>query len=411
MSADGSIPSQKRPSLSLRKKLVFAAIPVILIYLVGEGIATGIARATWKDTTIWLDEDSGRTIQFDPILGYRLTGTTSRSLRATDGRLEYVGVHRGNCQGFPDRDDFGPKRTRAGVPRIAVFGDSFTDGQFLGQNWPDRAEDLARGAGASVEFLNLAQAGHGLANWWSILTKLIVAEEYEIDGVIFVVYASDLSRKYTVSDCREGNHPLFGRSPGWAPETFPDTLDKARPFLKVQEHVYIVGPEEFERAIQGHWPPSVPRPFRLFIMNRICRRIALNWPWRGPDTPPKPDHFGRDRLIADIRRVLAERRLPALVVHLPDRAELVDKGRSPEAMRRESQDFARAIGARFLDGGRIFEGLTRAEIWALFMPHDGHWNQAGSNRFAQFLLRNLDGLVPSESSQRLAKTNGLNSGL
>jgi hypothetical protein len=246
------------PMLSRRKRLVFAAIMVVASYIVVEGIATAVAWSLRWDTTLWLYEDSGRTVQFDPIRGYRLTRTPSRFLRATDGRLEYVGTIRGNSQGFPDRDDFGPKRTTEGVPRIAVFGDSFTDGQNLGQNWPDRAEDLAREAGKPVELLNFALSGAGLANWWSILTKLVVAEDYEIDGLIFVVFAGDLRRNFTVSDHRS-RAPLFGRAPSWDPNTYPASLDAARSFLNEQDFA-ILSPAEFERAVQGQWPRGVSRP-------------------------------------------------------------------------------------------------------------------------------------------------------
>jgi hypothetical protein len=379
--------------LSWKKRLAFVAIPIVLTYLVVETIATAVAWASRWDTTLWLYEGSGRTLRFDPIRGYRLTGTPSRFLRATDGRLEYVGTIRGNSRGFPDRDDFGPKRTSDGVPRIAVFGDSFTDGQYLGQNWPDRAEDLSREADAPVEFLNFALSGYGLANWWSVLTKLVVAEGYELDGVVFAVFAGDLRRKFTASDHRDGAHPLFGRAPDWDPATYPATLDAARSFLKEQDAVFILEPEDFERALQGRWPRGVPRPIRPFILSRLWQRVALAR-GRKSEEPPKGDEAGRDRLIADIRRVLDGRRLPVLVVHIPDRAELVDPGRSPEAFRRETEAFAQSIGARFLDGGRIFEGMTRGEIRGLFLPHDGHWNQAGSDRFADFLLRHLDALLP-----------------
>ncbi|HEX3872875.1 MAG TPA: SGNH/GDSL hydrolase family protein, partial [Solirubrobacteraceae bacterium] len=375
------------------KKLAFAAITTVAIYVVVEGVVTAVAWSLRWGTTLWLYEDSGRTVRFDPIRGYRLTRTPSRFLRATDGRLEYIATIRGNSQGFPDRDDFGPRRTSAGVPRLAVFGDSFTEGQYLGQSWPDRAEDLAREAGQPVELLNFALGGAGLANWWSVLTKLVVAENYEIDGVLFVVFAGDLRREFTVSDHQGRVRPLFGRTPSWDPATYPTSLDAARSFLKEQDFA-ILSPAEFERAVQGHWPRGVSRPVQPYILTHIWRRVVLNWPGRAPGAPPPPDESGRDRLIADIRRVLEERHLPALVVHIPDRAELIDVGRSPEAMRRESRAFAEAIGARFLDGGLIFEGLSRAEIRGLFFPHDGHWNQAGSDRFAAFLLRTADGLVP-----------------
>jgi hypothetical protein len=147
--------------LSLKKKLTFAFATFFCFYVVLEVIASTVAWVSWWDTSLWLFEDSGRTLRFDPIHGYRLTGTPSRFLRKTNGLLEYVGTVRGNSEGFADRDDFGPKRSRAGVPRIAVFGDSFTAGQNLGQNWPDRAEDVARERGRPVELLNFAVSGGG----------------------------------------------------------------------------------------------------------------------------------------------------------------------------------------------------------------------------------------------------------
>jgi hypothetical protein len=99
-------------------------------------------------------------------------------------------------------------------------------------------------------------------------------------------------------------------------------------------------------------------------------------------------------LISEIGRTLAARRLPVLVIHIPDRPGLLD----PDGARwqkREAEEFARAIGAKFLDGGRLFEGLSTAEIKGLFLPHDGHWNQAGSDQFAEFVARNLDLLLPA----------------
>ena len=377
-------------SLSLKKRLIFSSIVLFIFYATLETIATAAAWLSWRDTSFWLFEDSGRTWQFDPVRGYRLTTTPSRFLRATDGRLEYVGVARGNAQGFADRDDFTPRRTRPGVRRIAVFGDSFTAEEHLGQNWPDRAEDLARDRGEPVELLNFAVSGAGLANWWSVLTKLVAAEDYDLDGVVFAVFGGDLRRKFTVWDHRGGDHPLFGRAPDWAPSTYPATLDEALPFLKPHPG-HILSPEAFERALQGHWPRAVPHRLRPFLLT-LARRAFRHQPDEGTaegDDDPDP---ARDRLVADIARYLVDRRIPALVVHIPDRSSLLDPARAPSWPRREAEDFARSLGAAFLDGGDAFAGLRLPEIRALFLPHDGHWNQAGSDRFAGFLLKSLDRL-------------------
>ena len=379
-------------SLSLKKRLFFTSLTLLAFYLTLETIASAAAWLSWRDTSFWLFEDSGRTWQFDPVRGYRLTATPSRFLRATDGRFEYVGVARGNAQGFADRDDFTPKRGRPGVRRVAVFGDSFTAEEHLGQNWPDRAEDLARGRGEPVELLNFAVSGAGLANWWSVLTKLVAAEDYELDGVVFAVFGGDLRRKFTVWDHRGGDHPLFGRAPAWDPSTYPTTLDEARPFLKPHPG-HILAPEAFERALQGRWPRVVPHRLRPFRLTRARRAFRPQTDEGQPEGDDDPDP-ARDRLVADIARFLADRRIPALVVHIPDRSSLLDPAHAPSWPRREAEDFARAIGASFLDGGAAFAGLRPSEIRAQFLPHDGHWGQAGSDRFAAFLLDHLDRLQP-----------------
>ncbi len=295
----------------------------------------------------------------------------------------------GNAQrDSADRDDFTIKRTRPGIRRIAVFGDSFTAGEHLGQNWPDRAEDLARERGESVELLDFAVSGAGLANWWSVLTRLVAAEDYELDGVVFAVFGGDLRRKFTVWDHRLGDHPFFGRAPLWDPATYPKTLDEARPFLAPHPG-YVLGREAFERALQGHWPREVPRPLRPFLLTRAWHAFRTHADEGQPEGLDDRDP-AREQLIAEFARVLADRKLPALVVHIPDRASLLDPAHAPSWPRRESEEFARAIGAAFLDGGEALAGLQPSEIRAQFLPRDGHWNQAGSDRFAAFMLRTLD---------------------
>jgi hypothetical protein len=73
------------------------------------------------------------------------------------------------------------------VRRVAVFGDSFSAGQQSAVNWPDRAEDITRDTGTRVQFLNFSMDGAGLANWWSVLTKLVDRDNYDLDAVVFAV--------------------------------------------------------------------------------------------------------------------------------------------------------------------------------------------------------------------------------
>ena len=385
-------------SLSLKKRLIFSSVVLFTFYAVLETLATTAAWLTWRDTSFWLFEDSGRTWRFDPVRGYRLTSTPSRFLRATDGRFEYVGVARGNAQGFADRDDFTAKRGRGGIKRIAVFGDSFTAEEHLGQNWPDRAEDLARDRGEPVELLNFAVSGAGLANWWSVLTRLVAADDYELDGVVFAVFGGDLRRKFTVWDHRDSDHPLFGRAPAWDPSTYPKTLDEARPFLRPHPG-HILSREAFERTLQGHWPRAEPRRLRPVpphprppgLPARPGRRAT-----RGRRRPRPHARPPRRRHRACPRRPPS----PGPGGPHPRPIEPPRPGPRPSWPRGESEDFARALGAAFLDGADAFAGLRPSEVRAEFLPHDGHWNQSGSDRFAGFLLPHLDRLATGPPRSR-----------
>jgi hypothetical protein len=305
-------------------------------------------------------------------------------MRITEGRVEYVGVSRGNNQGFPDRDDFGPQRQTTGARRFAVFGDSFTAAQHLGQNWADRVEDLAHSRGEALELLNFSIDGGGLANWWSILRRIIEVEGYKLDGVIFAVYGDDLHRTFFICDDRGAKHHRYGYWPGWNPVSFPETLSEAERCMRPNPDSYILSPEDFERTLQGRWPASArlrPRPILLTLGLRIIRTVYS--PNRRPGSLLADPH--RQAMIAEIAHFLVSRNLSTIVVHIPDRDELLNRQVSTPEDLIETKAFAMNVDATYLDGSRPFQSLSRTEILAQYLPHDAHWNQAGSNRFARFM--------------------------
>src|SRR5262245_58889199 len=179
------------PHLCWKKRLVLIVILVVVPYTIVETVASCYAWVTWWDQSFVLVEDTG-TFTFDPVCGYRVGSAPFRVVRITNGQLEFVGLRLGNAQGFCSWYDFGPERPPGYRSRIAVFGDSFTDAYYLAQSWPDRVEHLARVRGEPIQLLNFAQFGAGLANWWSIIKRYLDADRYQIDGVIFAVWESDL---------------------------------------------------------------------------------------------------------------------------------------------------------------------------------------------------------------------------
>ena len=384
-----------------QKKLLFLFVLVLVPYLVIETIVSALGWFSWWGSSILILEDTKRTVQFDPIRGYRVLSTPARSARITDGEIEFVGTLRGNAQGFAGWQDIGPKREKPFVRRVAIFGDSFTDGHYLGQCWPDRAQDLTRQQGVPVQFLNFAQTGAGLANWWSVLTKIVEAENYEIDGVVFAVWETDLRRRFTMWTPPQSRDScprmLFGRCTSWDPQTYPATLDEAHPFLKDEDR-YLLSSEDFERALQGQWPPSIPRSFQPVLAGKVWHFVSSHLgPKRSP--PPRGDDDGYAKLVDDIRRYLDRKHLAVLVAHLPMRENLFVKNQVATVHFEETRAFAQALGAKFLDASKLFDGMNRQEIRGFFLPHDGHWNQKGSDRFAELVVEHLDVFgVPGRSA-------------
>jgi hypothetical protein len=300
--------------------------------------------------------------------------------------LEYAGHARGNNQGFPDRDDFGPERSVLGRRRLAVFGDSFTAGQFLKIDWPDRVEDLTRQTSVPLELLSFAIDGGGLANWWSVLTRIVQAEKYQIDGVVFAVFSGDLRRGFSITEYRGYTHPMFARVPSFNPRNFPPTPEQAEVYYEPWEAT-IVGEEEFDAFLAGRWRPRPPVPFVAGLLWQNVLHPAFRRTEMSLRGIVEIESEWRAR-IEDIRRVLEAMNVPALVVYIPTRERLIEQGASVE-IDQDTRDFAKWIGAECVNGASAFDGRTPAQIRADWLPYDGHWGQGGSDRFAQFMVGTL----------------------
>lgn len=373
--------------------MAFVSILIVLPYLIFEVSVSllyvkGIIE---PPSSFWIFEETGKTIQFDPIRGYKLTSIPSRHARITNGVIEYEGVFHGNSQGFPDRDDFSPVRGNATSFRIAVFGDSLTAGLHLKKNWPDAVEDLSRQKGVPIELLNFSVDGGGLANWWSIVTRIIQNEDYEIDSILFAVLGDNLRRGFTISEHRGYQRHMFARMSSWDPEQWPKTLEEARPHLRARSG-YIVSSVDFEQALKSKRYLGEQRNWYPYIAKKIVKKgIKLcNFFFKSSSSsksssPSKSSELfepARINLIKQIAHFAQTKALPVLVVEIPSRSKLIQRFPNNE----ETLQFASILNANFVDGSKAFIGLTEKEIRANWLPYDGHWGQSGSNRFAAFMF-------------------------
>lgn len=388
---------------------------LLVSYGAAEGILTAFyLRGDVEPQSIWVHAIEGRdsAVQFDPVLGYRLgTDSTRMMIIGSDGTVEAEGVFRGNNVGAPDNDDFVAQRGTDKRKRFVVFGDSFTSGLYMERSWPDVAEELSQQQGTPVELLNFSIDGGGLANWQQVLTRIIVAENYEIDGVVFAVFGTDLNRPFTFWDqVVPGNNRqmLLGRLTGFDRRGH-DQAQRQRGFerdhLQPLETWQVVSPQVFDDYLTGQRRPSLSRPFRFYLADK-CRTLIDGFLQRPDDSRllleslrhlPDAELFFHDRrqVVTQIEQSLQKTRLPALVVHIPYREVLLSRaGISSETTEFyleavgelwETQAFARLIHADFVDGSEAFKGCSVEEIRGCWLPQDGHWNQDGAERFARYL--------------------------
>lgn len=351
-----------------------------------------------------IGDNFDHALRFDVIRGRWIESVENRVALFYYGTREYVATPRGNAQGFSDRDDFSAVRSEPSRRRVGLFGDSFSAGTYLELNWPDRVEDLAKGGPAPLEVLNFSQDAGGLANWWSVLTRLVEPEDYELDAAVFASYPGDLQRNFSFADGRGPARVLLGNAASWDPETWPASDVEARSQMTASPLMIQVAKPEFDAAVRGEWLPAVetrlepklPIAIRLlkpalrmkFLEGRALVGLAR---FRGFDP-------GRERLIREMRQLLDRRRLPALVVFVPSRPHLLGSASDRQAFE-ETQAFASLLGAEFVDGSHAFAGFDSDAVQAHWLRYDNHWNQRGSDRFAQFMVEKLSAWPPETNEQ------------
>ncbi|MCP4814117.1 MAG: hypothetical protein GY888_16545 [Planctomycetaceae bacterium] len=393
--------NKKRRPLTRKKKLLFSSFTLLLSYSFAELVLTslymqGTLLPIPTSTVVLEQAEQGASRRYDPIRGCLLAQHPNRvAIVASNGLIETEGIVKGNNRGFPDRDDFQLKRGKTPTRRYAILGDSMTSAQFLQRNWPDMVEDLASGEAISLKLYNFSVFGAGLDNWRSILLDHVEAEGYELDGVIFAVCCDDLHRGFTFWDDSQVQTDEQGRQ--WGSygrmlyrdkRLIPANLEEAAPFL-LPINWRLLPHDQFEQVLAGKKRLSVDRKFKLYLTSRCVGGLAHLFgielsptPVLPPITPaclPSMDEIGT---------FLRRHKLPYMVVQLPMRYELLNRLKDAETVGIPEQtlQFAMRINAGVADGSEAFMGLDEAGIRDCWLPIDGHWNQAGSDRFARYMV-------------------------
>jgi hypothetical protein len=393
--------NKKRRPLTRKKKLLFSSFTLLLSYSFAELVLTslymqGTLLPIPKSTVVLEQAEQGASRRYDPVRGCLLAQHPSRvAIVASNGLIETEGIVKGNNRGFPDRDDFQLKRGKTPTRRYAILGDSMTSAQFLQRNWPDMVEDLASGEAISLKLYNFSVFGAGLDNWRSILLDHVGTEGYELDGVIFAVCCDDLHRGFTFWDDSQVQTDEQGRQWGSYGRmlsrnklVIPANLEQASLFL-LPINWRLLPHDQFEQVLAGKKRLSVDRKLKLYLTSRCVGGLAHLF---GTELNPTPVFPPIDPAclpsMDEIGTFLRRHKLPCMVVQLPLCHELINRLKDTETagIPEQTLQFAMRIDAGVADGSEAFMGLDEAGIRDCWLPIDGHWNQAGSDRFARYMV-------------------------
>ncbi len=356
-------------------------------------------------TSVFILENAGKTLHFDPIKGLSLTTIPTRFARITRGKIEFIGTQEGNAQGFPDRDDFTSQRPTPETRRYAVFGDSFSAGQYISRNWPDRVEDFFTAQDQSVQLLNFSGSGWGLGNWANIIQHELDNQKLHLDGSIFAIWHSDLSRRFYFTDLRNRDRYFWSRARDWDPDSYPKSLEEANEILdEVNPWGYlIVSTEEFNEILKGK--PVGDRIWKFELTNSLIsisssayqdlrKMITTRGQNRNKDFKTtrfvKAPSANKKKLYDVVKSFAQRNELPILVVYIWRKEALFDgEDKWDIRYKQQCQYFADYLGADFIDGEPPFKGLARTQLQKLWLPNDGHWGQGGSDVFAGYMMEQI----------------------
>lgn len=352
---------------------------------------------------------------FDIVRGYRRMSGENRVVRVVKDTIVFDQTFDVNNEQFISSIDYKYKRDSDNTFRFVVFGDSFTDADYMPVPWPARLNahfsNLSSNELKGVEFYSFAVNGAGLSNWHSIFFNEVVLK-YDFDAIIIASYGDNLARPFSILDY-ENDKSLIGRF-GKPPRSIDEYLSSYKPRL---EHHYaqVWSGEAIDTLIESYekgvrWVRPALTWRLLDLVDQQIKRISEEVETRDPagSQALKSDgitysieEFESSYGVGQIGQLWSmidyakARSIPVVLAAVPSRDRLISWLSShesrPPSHQIEIKSIAQHLDLLFFDGYRPFSGLPAKAIQERFwLTYDGHWNQAGSDRFADAMTTYLE---------------------
>ncbi|MDX2223546.1 MAG: hypothetical protein SFV21_12400 [Rhodospirillaceae bacterium] len=334
---------------------------------------------------------------FDRVSGYRRTPGPTRIVRIVRDQVVFDQTFTPNNAGYISARDYARAKP-PGTTRIIVLGDSFTAAEFNPVPWPDRVHGALKGRTAQpVEIYSFAINGAGLGNWHSVFFDDILPH-YQFDALVIATYVDNLARGFSYLHY-DGPKAWIGYFPTRArsdEDFFTNYLPKMSP-----HRVSVADTAEIDAIIAGLARPWQWPGLEVRLPALIAAAIDRGAPVRAfappaavtgtlPSVGEIETRYGAVQfaLFREIMDAARDRCIPTVLAPIPGRdgAKAAARGDGETPHQLETRALAAEFKAAYVDGYAAFTGVAEADIDRIYwLKYDGHWTQAGSDRFADLM--------------------------
>jgi hypothetical protein len=350
----------------------------VLLYLTAEGICY------LQQPAEGMSGYNKAAAKYDSQIGYRWTANDVRYFKTSRGRTIFDNHFQLNHQKKVTSFDYHEKKLDS-LKRYILFGDSFMEGIMLAENLPNRIYNLnQQQENQNFELYSFAMDGGGVLNWEAEFFSEVVPN-YEFDAVIVALYMDNLYRDYIIQHLQD-SVSYIGRT-----DTLLEKFDvRLLATQDIQKRDLVYTDQEIDSFISNPQQKSFDWPFKKAIYRFLKGFVS----GRNTKQQQKPKD------LKTLKKKMGKRKWQALeslitycqshqksviLATVPARQLLKEKRPTANFHQTDVAFVAQHFNLPTFDGYAVYEGLSDQQIDSLWLPLDGHWNQKGSNLFADEL--------------------------
>jgi len=321
--------------------------------------------------------------QPDAIRGYRWIGDSIRYFKHRMGQVVFDNTFYPNSQGWIMKQDYFYDKKDSNTLRWMLFGNSFSAGIMLEENMPNRVQSIFNRelSEQKNEVYSFSSEGVGLMNWYNTFYKEVIPE-YQFDGVVLCIYEDNLYRGFTIMQIKEDNCFMVRTdSAGWSEEdsdlSTEVSYDNSN-FFYSNQHIdqFLAQPSK-----PFKWP--LKNLISSLFKGRSNNPLSARKPAQNLLELEKKMGLRKYTMLKDIIALCQKENKPLVISSIPAKKLLLETQPGDKNWHQmELELIAREYQLHYFDGYEVFKHMTPEEINAHWLQYDGHWNQKGSNLFA-----------------------------